>query len=95
MTTPRLYSLYIVSDWHIPTPEQNDKKARDTPSPDDASRRPSQRQLEKAPEGRAPHAVVDGGSVTAADAETEADGAGPIEDGNIGTSGDSRFRETL
>lgn len=34
--------------------------------------------------------------MTAADAETEADGAGPIEDRNIGTaSGDSRFRETL
>jgi hypothetical protein len=34
--------------------------------------------------------------MTAADAETEADGAGPIEDRNVGTaSGDSRFRETL
>ena len=89
-------SLLIISDRLIPTPEQNDKKARDTPSPDDTSRRPSQRQLEKAPEGRAPHSVVDGDSTTAADAETEADGAGPIEDRNVGTvSGDSRFRETL
>lgn len=53
------------------------------------SRRASQRQQEKAPEGRAPHSVVDG----AADAEApEADGAGPIEDGQVG---DSRFHEGL
>lgn len=57
------------------------------------SRRASQRQQEKAPEGRAPHSVVDG----AADADApEADGAGPIEDGHaIGTASDSRFRESL
>ena len=57
------------------------------------SRRASQRQQEKAPEGRAPHSVVDG----AADVEApEADGAGPIEDGHeIGTAGDSRFHEGL
>lgn len=53
------------------------------------SRRASQRQQEKAPEGRAPHSVVDG----AAEAEApEADGAGPIEDGQ---AGDSRFHEGL
>lgn len=57
------------------------------------SRRASQRQQEKAPEGRAPHSVVDGD----ADAEApEADGAGPIEDGHAaGTAGDSRFHEGL
>ena len=57
------------------------------------SRRTSQRQQEKAPEGRAPHSVVDG----AADVEApEADGAGPIEDGHVvGTAGDSRFHESL
>src|SRR5882757_3819600 len=58
---------------------KNDKKSRGTPSPEDSgavSRRTSQRQQEKAPEGRAPHSVVDG----EADAEApEADGAGPIE----------------
>jgi hypothetical protein len=59
------------------------------------SRRTSQRQQEKAPEGRAPHSVVDG----APDAEApEADGAGPIEDSDgqvVGTAGDSRFHEGL
>ena len=54
------------------------------------SRRTSQRQQEKAPEGRAPHSVVDG----AADAEApEADGAGPNEDEHV--AGDSRFHEGL
>jgi len=65
-----------------------------TPSPEDSgavSRRASQRQQEKAPEGRAPHSVVDG----AVDAEApEADGAGPIEDGNV-VGADSRFHEGL
>lgn len=76
---------------------QNDKKSLGSPSPEDigaVSRRTSQRQQEKAPEGRAPHSVSEG----AADAEApEADGAGPIEDGNVGGSagGDSRFREGL
>lgn len=56
------------------------------------SRRASQRQQEKAPEGRAPHSVVDG----AADAAPEADGAGPIEDEHaVGTAADSRFHEGL
>ncbi|KAI0050471.1 hypothetical protein FA95DRAFT_1555591 [Auriscalpium vulgare] len=52
----------------------NEKKGRMTPSPDPreggsngVSRRPSQRQQEKAPEGREPHAVDDGA------------GAGPVE----------------
>lgn len=77
-------------------PFKNDKKSRGTPSPEGSgavSRRASQRQQEKAPEGRAPHSVVDG----AADAEApEADGAGPIEDGHeAGTTGDSRFHEGL
>ncbi len=78
-------------------PLKNDKKSRGTPSPEGSgtvSRRTSQRQQEKAPEGRAPHSVEDG----AADAEApEADGAGPIEDGHVvvGTAGDSRFHEGL
>ncbi len=59
------------------------------------SRRASQRQQEKAPEGRAPHSVVDG----AADTEApEADGAGPVEDSDehvAGTAADSRFHEGL
>jgi len=76
---------------------QNDKKSPGSQSPEDSgavSRRPSQRQQEKAPEGRAPHSVEEG----APDAEApEADGAGPIEDGHVaGTAGgDSRFREGL
>jgi hypothetical protein len=56
------------------------------------SRRTSQRQQEKAPEGRAPHSAIDG----AADTEApEADGAGPVEDGHVGTAADSRFHEGL
>ena len=57
------------------------------------SRRASQRQQEKAPEGRAPHSVVNGDD----DAEApEADGAGPIDDGHVvGTAADSRFHEGL
>ncbi len=95
----RVPPLFVASDRHVPAPVQNDKKARGTPSPENgasSSRRTSQRQQEKAPEGRTPHAVVDEAADTAADVETEADGAGPIEDGNVGTAGgDSRFRETL
>ena len=61
------------------------------------SRRASQRQQEKAPEGRAPHSVVDADADVDADAEApEADGAGPIEDGHeAGTVADSRFHEGL
>jgi hypothetical protein len=87
----RVLPHFIASDYHMPCPAQNDKKARGTPSPDDGggvSRRPSQRQQEKAPEGRAPHSV--NGAV---DADTEADGAGPIDDANVGTTG--RFHESL
>ncbi|KAI0247704.1 hypothetical protein BJV78DRAFT_1243433 [Lactifluus subvellereus] len=80
----------------------NDKKLRATPSPEGsaaASRRPSQRQQEKAPEGRIPRAVVDEAAGTVADAEVEGDGAGPIADANVGasmsTGGDGRFREGM
>ena len=85
------------ADTYVFTPLQNDKKSLGSPSPEGSggvSRRPSQRQQEKAPEGRAPHSIVEGD----ADAEPpEADGAGPIEDGNVsGTAGgDSRFHEAL
>lgn len=81
--------------------KQNDKRLQGTPSPEDGaggSRRLSQRQLEKAPESRGLYAVVDGAPATAApaDSEAEADGAGPIEDGNVGAvGGDSRFHESL
>ncbi|KAI0258102.1 hypothetical protein BC834DRAFT_913588 [Gloeopeniophorella convolvens] len=72
------------------------KKVRSTPSPEggaDVSRRPSQRQQEKAPEGRAPHGVTgtDGGADDAAPADDDA-GAG----GSAGAGGeDSRFHESL
>jgi len=76
----------------------NDKKLRSTPSPDESSsipRRLSQRQQEKAPEGRALHAVVDGGAATAADEEAEEDDGGPIGDTNGVVGGDSRFHERM
>lgn len=82
------------ADAYLFAPLQNDKKSLGSPSPEGSggvSRRPSQRQQEKAPEGRAPHTIVEG----AADVEPpEADGAGPIEDGNT-AGGDSRFHEAL
>jgi hypothetical protein len=54
----------------------------------------SQRQQEKAPEGHAPHAVVDEVAAdTATDAETEADGAGRVGDGNRGTAASVRLCE--
>ena len=87
------------TDGYLFVCQQNDKKSLGTASPEDSgavSRRPSQRQQEKAPEGRAPHSVVEGAADADADAP-EADGAGPIEDGNVvGTAGaDSRFHESL
>jgi hypothetical protein len=85
-----------------PAPGQNNKKIRATPSPEGsaaASRRPSQRQQEKAPEGRTPRAVVDEAAGTAPDAEVEEDDAGPIADANVGasmsTGGDGRFHEDI
>ncbi|KAH9964705.1 hypothetical protein BGW80DRAFT_1347388 [Lactifluus volemus] len=67
----------------------NDKQIRATPSPEGSavtSHRPSQRQQEKAPEGRSLRAVVDEAAGTAADAEEEADGAGPIGDTTVGAT---------
>jgi hypothetical protein len=75
-------------------PGQNDKKAQTqaSPSPESsaaASRRASQRQQEKVPEGRAPRAVVDDATGTVADAEVEGDGAGPIGNATVACVGES------
>jgi hypothetical protein len=90
--------LYVLttSAYHISNanqrarvPRQNDKKAQTSPSPESsaaASRRASQRQQEKAPEGRVPRAVVDEATGTAADTELEADGAGSIGHAIVGES---------
>ena len=77
-------------------PGQNDKKAQTSPSPESsaaASRRASQRQQEKVPEGREPRAVVDDATGTVADAEVEGDGAGPIGNATVGESGIATARD--
>ncbi|KAI0058782.1 hypothetical protein BV25DRAFT_1810259 [Artomyces pyxidatus] len=71
-------------------------KGRSTPSPESngINRRPSQRQQEKAPEGRSPHAVDDGAGP--ADAEQQEEGGPSREPDSLGQAPvESRFTEDV